>query len=122
MSINAMNTLHRRLPNEPTIVDTLVTESGQVPRWGADNEDSKTPIMTDLLSANQNLIGCFNRTIRFEDTDRVGCMPWQIPDSPNPSSGFRLGSPRWQPFDRWESTALTSGGFWHSPLPELGPS
>lgn len=67
MSINAMNTLHRRLANEPPIVAALVESSGQVPRWGADNEDSKTPILANLLSATENLIGCFNRTLSFED-------------------------------------------------------
>ncbi|MAO83783.1 MAG: hypothetical protein CMH50_07860 [Myxococcales bacterium] len=73
MSINAMNTLHRKLPNEPSIVAELVRDSGQVPRWGADNEDSKTPIMANLLAANENLIGCFNHTLRYEDpnTEKV---------------------------------------------------
>ena len=70
MSINAMNTLHRKLPGESEIVQQLVEASGQVPRWGADNEDSKTPIMANLLAANENLIGCFNQTIRYEDPTR----------------------------------------------------
>ena len=70
MTINAMNTLHRRLPNEPSIVHELLQASGQVPRWGADNEDSKTPLPASLLAANQNLIGCFDRTLRFEDARR----------------------------------------------------
>ena len=67
MSINAMNALHRTLPNEPAIVAELVAASGQVPRWGADSEDSKTPLARDLLLAQRNLIGCFDRTISFED-------------------------------------------------------
>lgn len=67
MSINAMNTLHRRLPDEPAIVAELVAASGQVPRWGADNEDSKTPIMRDLLQSCRNLIGCFDGTLTFDD-------------------------------------------------------
>ncbi|MEE2786098.1 MAG: hypothetical protein VX589_02095 [Myxococcota bacterium] len=70
MCINAMNTLHRRLPNEDPIVDALVQRSGQVPRWGADNEDSKTPIMANLLAATQNLMGCFDGTLRFEEPAR----------------------------------------------------
>ena len=69
MSINAMNTLHRKLPNEPTIVAELVSASGQVPRWGADNEDSKTPIMRNFLHACKNLIGCFDRTLSL-DTEK----------------------------------------------------
>lgn len=70
MSINAMNALHRRLPDEPSIIATLVERSGQVPRWGADNEDSKTPIMANLLAATQNLMGCFAGTLRHEEPER----------------------------------------------------
>ncbi len=70
MSINAMNTLHRRMPDEPKVVAELVARSNQVPRWGADNEDSKTPIMENLLMANQNLIGCYDGTLEFVDESR----------------------------------------------------
>jgi malate synthase len=70
MSINAMNTLHRKLPDEPAVVAELVAQSGQVPRWGADNEDSKTPIIGNLLAATQNLVGCYRRTLRFSDPAR----------------------------------------------------
>ncbi|QDG52309.1 hypothetical protein FIV42_16660 [Persicimonas caeni] len=71
MSINAMNALHRRLPDEPALVAELVEASGAVPRWGADNEDSKTPIMRNFLHACDNLLGCFDGTLRFEDTRRT---------------------------------------------------
>jgi len=67
MSINAMNALNRRPPDEPQIVTQLVEALGQVPRWGADNEDSKTPIMVNFLRGCENLTGCFDRTLRFED-------------------------------------------------------
>ncbi len=67
LSINAMNAFHRRLPKEPLIVQKLVEEFDQEPRWGADNEDSKTPIMVNFLHSCRNLMGCFNRTISFED-------------------------------------------------------
>jgi malate synthase len=67
MSINAMNAFNRVSPNESPIVTELAEAAGQVPRWGADNEDSKTPIMASFLSACENLVGCFDRTIRFED-------------------------------------------------------
>jgi malate synthase len=70
MSINAMNALHRVRPGEPAIVAELVEGSGQVPRWGADDEDSKTPIMANFLRACDNLLGCFDGTIAFEDTKR----------------------------------------------------
>lgn len=65
MSINAMNALHRVPPDEPPLVAELVEELGQVPRWGADNEDSKTPIMAHFLQACENLIGCFERSLTF---------------------------------------------------------
>lgn len=67
MSINAMNSLHHQLPNEAPIVAELVADSGHVPRWGADNEDSKTPIMRNFLNACTNLIGCFDKTLAFDD-------------------------------------------------------
>lgn len=70
LSINAMNALHRRPPNEPEVITRLVDDSGQVPRWGADNEDSKTPIMRNFLHACENLIGCFDGSLRFEDERR----------------------------------------------------
>lgn len=66
MSINAMNALHRVPPDEPPLIAELVEELGQVPRWGADNEDSKTPIMAHFLQACENLIGCFDRSLAFE--------------------------------------------------------
>lgn len=67
MAINAMNALHRKRPGEPPLVAELVAESGLVPRWGADSEDSKTPLTRDLLLASRNLHGCFEGTLRFED-------------------------------------------------------
>lgn len=70
MSINAMNALHRRRPDEPAIVTALVEAAPDVPRWGADDEDSKTPVMANFLRACENLIGCFDRTIRHDDAAR----------------------------------------------------
>ncbi|MBM4373781.1 MAG: hypothetical protein FJ095_01760 [Deltaproteobacteria bacterium] len=70
MSVNAMNALHRRRPDEPAIVAELVHASKQVPRWGADDEDSKTPIMRSFLKACDNLLGCFAGTLSFEDAQR----------------------------------------------------
>jgi malate synthase len=67
MSINAMNALHRRRPDEPALVAELVAECGDVPRWGADSEDSKTPLARDLLSATENLAGCLAGTLDFTD-------------------------------------------------------
>ncbi len=67
MSINAMNSLHHQLVNEDPFIGELVNESGDVPRWGADNEDSKTPIMRNFLHACQNLMGCFDESLSFYD-------------------------------------------------------
>ena len=67
MSINAMNALHHKLPNEPQIVAELVESSGLVPRWGADSEDSKTPMMANLLKANENLKECYDGSLTFFD-------------------------------------------------------
>ncbi|MBC7980867.1 MAG: hypothetical protein H7Y36_09920, partial [Armatimonadetes bacterium] len=69
LSINAMNAFNRISPDEPAIVTELAEAAGQVPRWGADNEDSKTPIMVNFLHACENLIGCFDGTIRFDDSE-----------------------------------------------------
>ena len=68
MTINAMNALHRQLPGEHPIVADLVESSGQVPRWGADSEDSKTPTADNMLSAQDNLRSCFAGEIDFTET------------------------------------------------------
>jgi malate synthase len=66
MCLHAMNSLHRVRPGEPAIVTELVAASRQVPRWGADDEDSKTPIMRDFLRAGRNLAACFDGTLKDE--------------------------------------------------------
>jgi len=73
LAINAMNAIHRRRPGEDPLVDELVRASGVVPRWGADSEDSKTPLARDLLEASDNLARCYDGTLVFEDpkTGRV---------------------------------------------------
>lgn len=67
LAINAMNAFNRKLKDEPAVVTELAEAAGQVPRWGADNEDSKTPIMEDFLSACQNLMACFEGTLCYVD-------------------------------------------------------
>jgi malate synthase len=67
MTINAMNSLHRRLPGEAPIVAELIDACGEVPSWGADSEDSKTPTAENLLTAQQNLRGCFAGNLTFDD-------------------------------------------------------
>jgi malate synthase len=63
LSINAMNAYHRKLPGEPTIVGELLATSSVSPMWGADDEDSKTPLRADLVEAGVNLTACFDGTI-----------------------------------------------------------
>lgn len=70
LSINAMNAYHRKLKGEPAIVEEILKTSTDLPKWGADNEDSKTPLRSDLITAADNLTGCFNGTISFKDEKR----------------------------------------------------
>jgi malate synthase len=78
LAINAMNAIHRRRPDEPDIVAELVAEA-DVPRWGADSEDSKTPRIRDLLLASVNLAGCFDGSLRLQD-ERTGKVYALAPD------------------------------------------
>lgn len=68
LSINAMNSYHRQLPGEPEIVKELLSTSTCLPKWGADDEDSKTPLREDLVSAGVNLSGCFDGTLNEVDS------------------------------------------------------
>jgi malate synthase len=67
LSINAMNAYHRKLKGEPQIVEELLETHMSTPKWGADDEDSKTPMREDLISAGINLTECFDRTIKVVD-------------------------------------------------------
>ncbi|MGE3975257.1 MAG: serine hydrolase [Bdellovibrionales bacterium] len=67
MAVNAMNSYHRKLKNEPQIVETLLRSQKSVPKWGADDEDSKTPLRADLVDAAVNLTACFEKTLRLEE-------------------------------------------------------
>jgi malate synthase len=67
LSINAMNAYHRQLPGEPEIVKELLATHDSIPKWGADDEDSKTPMRQDLISAGVNLTDCLNGVIEFKD-------------------------------------------------------
>ncbi len=70
LSINAMNAFHRKLKDEPAIVGKLLEKTSEFPKWGADDEDSKTPLRDDLISAGVNLTECFNREISFADSKK----------------------------------------------------
>lgn len=67
MAINAMNAYHRKLKGEPAIVEKLLKTHTSVPKWGADDEDSKTPLRDDLVSAGKNLTDCFEKTISLSE-------------------------------------------------------
>lgn len=70
LSINAMNAFHRAVKDEPAIVSELLEKHDSLPKWGADDEDSKTPLRADLASAGENLTKCFEGTLRVEDKKR----------------------------------------------------
>lgn len=67
LSINAMNAYHRKLKDEPAIITELLKTHESLPKWGADDEDSKTPLRKDLISAGINLTGCLDGTLSVED-------------------------------------------------------
>lgn len=71
MAINAMNTYHRKLKDEPAIVGELLKTSTSAPKWGADDEDSKTPLRSDLVSSAVNLSACFDGEISFSEGDKT---------------------------------------------------
>ena len=67
MCVNAMNCWHRKIANEPPIITELLSRQSDLPFWGADSEDSKTPLRDDLIAAGVNLTKCFRRTIAAAD-------------------------------------------------------
>lgn len=67
MAINAMNSFHRKLQDEPKVVEELLKGNNEFPKWGADDEDSKTPMHDDLVSAGENLTHCFTKEIKVDD-------------------------------------------------------
>jgi malate synthase len=67
MAINAVNSYHRRLPHEPSIVEEILRDCSHLPKWGADDEDSKTPLHADLIAAGENLSRCFDGTLAVSD-------------------------------------------------------
>ena len=93
LSINAMNAFHRTLPGEPAIVAELLKDFSGSAKWGADDEDSKTPLRGDLVLAGENLTGCLQGTISYDD--------------PRSGKEYRLaGSHRSVPIKRFPGLAL----------------
>ncbi len=70
MCINAMNAFHRKLKGEPKLIEDLLTHSKDTPKWGADNEDSKTPLYEDLKAAGINLSQAMDHELSFFDEKR----------------------------------------------------
>lgn len=67
LSINAMNAYHRKIKDEPAIIEELLKTHESLPKWGADDEDSKTPLHEDLVAAGENLTGCLDGNISLEE-------------------------------------------------------
>lgn len=67
LAINAVNCVHRRISGEPKIVDKLIANLAYAPKWGADSEDSKTPLRSDLAEAAENLSRCFDGSLVYTD-------------------------------------------------------
>ncbi|WP_136807682.1 aldolase/citrate lyase family protein [Desulfosediminicola flagellatus] len=94
LAVNAMNAYHRKMPDEPRIIEELLTRSNSLPKWGADDEDSKTPLRKDLMSASANLANCFNGTLRCiedEQSYELACDHRSLPIKRLP--GIALPSP-----------------------------
>jgi allantoicase/malate synthase/CubicO group peptidase (beta-lactamase class C family) len=70
MAINAMNAYHRKLKGEPAIIEELLATQNAAPKWGADDEDSKTPLRQDLIDAGVNLTGCFDGTLTLKEGNK----------------------------------------------------
>jgi malate synthase len=70
LSVNAMNAYHRKLKDEPAVVEELLNTHTSLPKWGADDEDSKTPLREDLISAGENLTRCLDGNLSFEDNGK----------------------------------------------------
>ena len=67
LSINAMNCFHRKLKGEPAMISELLATTMNRPMWGADHEDSKTPLRADLISAGINLAACIDHSLEYTD-------------------------------------------------------
>jgi malate synthase len=76
MAINAVNCYHRKLQGEPAIVTDILRDCPYLPKWGADDEDSKTPLREDLVTGGENLTLCFDKSLAL--TDEVTGKKYEI--------------------------------------------
>lgn len=65
--VDAMNTFHQKLADEPAIISELLGRQCATPKWGADHEDSKTPLRVDLVQASSDLSACFDGSLTYTD-------------------------------------------------------
>jgi malate synthase len=70
MTINALNSYHRKLREEPEIVSEILALEEIRPFWGADDEDSKTPLHEDLLNAGKNLTQGFAKSLSLDEGEK----------------------------------------------------
>lgn len=70
LAVNAMNSYHRKIKNEPKIVEELLKTQSHSPMWGADDEDSKTPMRKDLIDAAVNLTACFDGSLKISENEK----------------------------------------------------
>lgn len=112
LCLEAMNALHLKLPDESPLVAELVEASGQVPRWGADGEDSKTPLMRPFLHAFELLRRCFEGTLQLEESQHPV-------DAPSSLTQGLVAEKRSLPIKRLPGLALPDGHhLWEGePLP-----
>ena len=90
LAVNAMNASSRTLPNEPDLVAQLVAEAQIVPKWGADDEDSKTPLFADLAAASHHLNLAFDGVLTT--TDQKSGKVYALED-PRPEQGVFPSTP-----------------------------
>jgi len=73
--VDAMHCRDQAMPNEPAVVTECVAKSSIMPKWGADDEDSKTPIRSDLVSSSALLTGCFDGSVATGATTPIKRFP-----------------------------------------------
>jgi hypothetical protein len=60
----AMNARECRSPDEPDVVSQLLQAAADfVPMWGADDEDSRTPLRAGILASLHNVLRCLSGTL-----------------------------------------------------------
>ncbi|MDB9786862.1 serine hydrolase [Bacteriovoracaceae bacterium] len=71
MTINALNAYDREIPNSKKILDPFLKDQTFPPMWGADNEDSKTPLLNDILLSCHQLLLFKDNKLKFKDKKKT---------------------------------------------------